>query len=147
MNVNVSVRDDGRPSFDLDLEPGTHAFVDGDRIVGGYTGPVPAIRVRTRDAQEATRICAEALVDAAEEIERRVREGLERRPGRVEVTGRGALAQLVRARVTARPSQGSHGSDGSDGAVSVIVETTGDPERLLAALSDVAELGTVVLAG
>ena len=56
-----------------------------------------------------------------------------------EVTGDGPLAQALRARLAAAPGAGA--------APAVIVETTGNPGAIRAALARVADLGTVVLAG
>ena len=60
--------------------------------------------------------------------------------GPVEVTGDGAVAQVVAARLGVEPGRQHDGP-------AAIVETTGRPEAIVDALARVADLGTVVLAG
>jgi threonine dehydrogenase-like Zn-dependent dehydrogenase len=57
----------------------------------------------------------------------------------VDVLGGGELAEALRSRLGARAA-----GESQPGAV---IETTGDPESIAAALRTVADLGTVVLAG
>lgn len=59
----------------------------------------------------------------------------------VEVVGAGPLADALRARFDAGPSAAG------DALPAVVIETTGNPEAVRAALERVADLGTVVLAG
>jgi threonine dehydrogenase-like Zn-dependent dehydrogenase len=61
-------------------------------------------------------------------------------PAAVEITGDGELAAALRAALAGR--------EWTDGAPpAAIVETTGEPGSIREALSRVADLGTVVLAG
>ena len=138
MSVRMTVTADRRPRVAAAPTGDVHLFVDGDRVVAGYEGEVPALEVAADDAEEAIRHARAALGGWAGSCLRVVREGLSRRSGSVEVTGAGALAQLVRAGVAELDATGP---------VAVVVETTGDPTRLHAALADVADLGAVVLAG
>jgi hypothetical protein len=61
-------------------------------------------------------------------------------PGPVEVLGDGPFARALRARLGA-------GAPAGDARPAVVVETSGDPAAIGAALARVDDLGTVVLAG
>ena len=65
-------------------------------------------------------------------------------PGRqsIEVTGDGPLAHALREMLGSAADPGT-----GDARPAVVVETTGSPEAIRAALERVADLGTIVLAG
>lgn len=114
-----------------ELPAGVAAYIDGDWLPP-TSGEVPSLVVGTDGDPDTTAALAflavaRAAVAAVEGDEP------------VEVTGRGLIAQQVRALLEDRSRE-----RGQPGAV---VETTGDPGAIVEATRRVAALGTVVLVG
>jgi hypothetical protein len=114
------------------LPPGASAFVDADWIPDEAAQAVPAMR--PPPSADPARAAAAAL----ESVAQRVREAV-RADAPVEVDGRGAIAERVRALVGAGPAGSAKARP------STCVVAGAGSEALLAATRHVADLGTVVV--
>lgn len=115
------------------LDAGHVAYVDADSLPGRGEAEIEALVVpegTTIDDRGARALGA---------LSAPVREALASLTGRLEVVGEGAVARCIRAE---RSAQGS-----VEDVPDVIVDLTGDPEAISAALRRLADLGTLVLAG
>ena len=119
------------------LRSGVTAYVDADWISDSSSSAAALVLPASGD--EADRIAGRALIAVA----LRVVEALAGvAPERIEVTGSGFVAGAVRRLLgTAQPAPGA------DGRPAAVVETTGDPERVLAATRRLEDMGVLVLAG
>lgn len=144
--IRVDVNGDG--VLVGDLAPDSVAYLDAAWLPRS-SGSVPAFVVTAEgvlswspDAARGRSLDVdpnEAVAGALREVAREAVAalgGIE--PTRVEVIGTGLVASEVRRQL---------GSGGKVDSPQGIVETTGDPDAIAAALQRVADLGTVVLAG
>lgn len=134
--------------LDSDFAPGAVAYVDADWIVPGAEVPAlvaegGALRWGEQEPMQAEvdgdheTAASQALAAvAAEAVEALGASG----DNGVEVIGRGAIAECVRALLGRRLADGAE-------RPSAVVDLTGDPETIRSATERVAPLGTVVLAG
>jgi hypothetical protein len=131
------------------LPAGAVCYVDRDWLA--HDGPIPSLlftpegdvlwcgehRGRVADDADPTALAAAALLGVAREAAAAVADGVR---GPIEVVGVGLIATHVRRLVA--------GAVLHDGDIpGTIIDATGDPELIRAALERVSELGTVVLAG
>ncbi len=122
---------DGTLRLDEPLPPGAYAYVDAD-WAREREGPVSALIVDGPEPDvTAARALAAVAVDVADLLGGR-------EPGSIEVGGDGAVARLVRT-LTHAPSH-------ADRAPDTVVDTSGTPASVVAALRRVADLGLVVIA-
>lgn len=123
---------DGMLVFSGALAPGDVAYVDGDQLPRAPEGEVSPVvlaagaDVAARDGRALAALAGTILAAVTPETS-------------VRVLGAGAVAHVLRRRLTAR----SRGTE----RPGLIVDLTGDPESIRESLRAVADLGTVVLAG
>lgn len=115
------------------LDAGHVAYVDADRLPDGGEAEIEVLVVPEGATADDSGAHALGVLAAP------VREALASFTGRVEVVGDGAVARSIRAEWSAQRSAGD--------APDVIVDLTGDPEAITAAVSRLADLGTLILAG
>jgi hypothetical protein len=116
---------------------GVTAYVDADWISGSSSSA--AALVVPANGDEADRIAGRALIAVA----LRVVEALAAvAPERIDVTGSGFVAGAVRRLLGAAMP-----APGPDERPAGLVETSGDPERVLAATGRLEDMGVLVLAG
>lgn len=135
------------------IQTGATAYIDRDWLCDPPAVEVPAIVVNADrkvvstgvapvdlpDEMGADRAVALALAIVAQQAADAVRNV----SGAVRVSGTGAVAGAVRRLLAAR----SGGAGEPAETPTAIVETTGDPERIVAATRDLSDLGSLVLAG
>lgn len=139
---------DGAHALEWELEPGATAFVDRDWVPGEAASDVPALiiaadgtahlngtEVTIAEGSDPAQSAAGALSGAVQAAASTLGS-----PRRVSVPGHGFLADAFR-RLLAAPGEPG------EGRPDAVVETTGDPGRIVAALEEVADGGRVLLAG
>jgi hypothetical protein len=141
---------DGLADRVLGLPPGTVSYADRDWLTAGGDSlpalsfaPDGEILWRGRGlgplaaGSDSTTVAAGALLRVARDA---AAAASEHRGGPVEVVGAGLVAREVRRFAGDRRRSG-------DTPPAVVVDTTGDPDRIRSALERVSDLGMVVLAG
>jgi hypothetical protein len=132
------------------LPEGATAYVDADWIPRSV-GEVPALvadaeGIRWNDGPAAPLSGASPDVAAAPALREVAAEAVSRVPdevARVKILGDGLVAAEARRLLGARAS----GGGAPDERPSCVLDATGDPDTILAALKDLADLGTLVAAG
>jgi hypothetical protein len=137
----------------MDIRDDAVAYIDADWIPRSRRGPVAALLVEAGsvrwdgeppfavpaglDAEQAAEAVLTAVArdasDAAQDF----------RGQRVEVTGRGFIARRIRAMLGLGPERRT----ASPARPSAIIETTGEPECIVAATRRLVDMGTLVLVG
>jgi hypothetical protein len=119
-----------------ELPHGAAAFLDREWAPLDHSGPVPAIVVAGTPT--------ERVDAAARQLAGIAAAALALVPGLpVAVTGAGLVAATARRRLAAEGRLAPR----ADGAPAAVIETTGDPAEIAAALQRVRDGGTVVLSG
>lgn len=126
--------------LEAELPRGAVAYIDGDWLWSAPSAEVPALVLHPAGADPNTR-AAQALARVARESVAHVL--AEGRSGVVDVTGAGLVATIARLLLGERLS--AHGPEAP--RPDAVIESTGDPRRIDAAIRGVADLGLVVLAG
>lgn len=119
-----------------ELPPGSAAFFDREWAPLDRAGSIPAVVVAgpaDQRVERAARTLAAIAAAAVAAVPNR----------RVAVTGAGLVAAAARRQLAAEGRLASPRDD----APAAVVETTGDPAKIVAATRRVADAGTVVLAG
>lgn len=132
-----------------DLAPGAVAFVDADWLPPGPADLVPALVASDGELRFGERVArvppgcstTEAATSAILAVAAEAAEAARAAGGAVEVVGRGLVAAAVR-RLLADTL-----AEGDSARPAAIVETTGEPDAIVAATRRLADLGTLVLAG
>jgi hypothetical protein len=128
------------------LPAGTTAYLDGEWVPPGRSGVCPAVvatpdgEIRWSSQARSYPLVGDVDTSAATAlllVAREVAEAIGDAPA-ASVYGSGALARLVRELVA-----NAHATGPAD----VVIDTTGDPAVLTEACMEVADLGTIVLAG
>lgn len=130
-----------------------YAYLDAEWILEGAAGPLPALCVSSGSARwdggPAVPLPAGLAPDRAAELAFAAVAGeavraLDGTPAEsVEVIGEGIVAAVVRRLLPGSRREGA----GNGGAPQAIVDTTGDPARIVASTRRLGDLGTLVLAG
>lgn len=147
---------DGALVLQGELLAGSAAYIDADWIEPDGPWDVPAVVSSagavswSDDPSTATatddprRTVADVLAALAEEAATAARTGPA--TGRIEVWGRGAIAQLTAAALGVEPSRQRNAPVGDERYAAIVV-TTGDPGAITRAATLLADLGTLVVAG
>jgi hypothetical protein len=141
-----------RLTVSADLPRGSRAYLDRDWLPAARSGTVPALlvhpdgtlqwsdgpRVAAPEGVDADRAAALTLLAVAQEVAEAIGPAP---PASVGVTGAGVIAAAVRALV--------HGDEARAGPErpQVVVDASGDPDRIVDATRRLADLGTLVLVG